>query len=761
MDNKQKTDRIFEQLPKFLNARNDANWSSLVSAIGSEDQRLADLIEEVRKQFFVKTASRPHIDRLAANSNLSRPRFVGMSDTDFRKYIPILSYQPKQVKLIIDQLLDLFFFKEATTAFLSSGLFEPFILKDGWSLQLLVDNIYNENIKFKAADFTDISNATAVEIAAAYNRQARYTYAVNYFDSVTDQIYVRIFSNTIGAQGAIQVVGGIANIGLQLNGFMSDLGTGNNTQWSVMKIGNQMTFTHSGGVEPGVELLEIGDVFLSDITGNQGSFVITSVDVRTKSFTFENILGTAGSFTQNSDRETKFLRPVKVTSYGVPRRALAWETGIGKITVELPATPPIVQRELKGGFHVNGSFGLVSEVNSSTSLTVVDATNFPESGSFVIEPIDTITSRLTGGTADKIETTESRGRIISEFQRYSYSGLSGTTLTGISPNLPEISSLQELTLTSLSKAGGVVTATVNNSLSAGDKVFITGSSGIPILTTTGTSTLNSAILTGLSSTAGVAPDQLINKAGVPAGTKVVAVLSATSVSMTKIATATSTSAVVFAEDTNGAFELVSATPTSVTWNQLGANGTAVTAGKLSNEKIQLAESGFRILITTSVSSDITKIVGPYVWDLNAPFTLSADISTLTNEIQAGKVYKLLQTDTNSIPAGDGYLVFDYGQNNQEGPVRYLYKPAENIIALDPSYTFQRNHVAGSSVVAVSKLGPHTLDGLGSEYAPYVTNPPDARLILQELITSVASAGIFIDFIVRYPSQLYGTLEVYD
>src|SRR5947207_1485525 len=113
-----KADRIFDLLPKYFNARADENWSSLVSAIGSEDERLAKLAEEVRKQFFVKTSSRPYLDRLAANHNLKRPRFVGMSDGDFRRFIPIMSYQPKQVKRIIDEMLDLFFLKDATTAFL-------------------------------------------------------------------------------------------------------------------------------------------------------------------------------------------------------------------------------------------------------------------------------------------------------------------------------------------------------------------------------------------------------------------------------------------------------------------------------------------------------------------------------------------------------------------------------------------------------------------------------------------------------------------
>jgi hypothetical protein len=118
-------------------------------------------------------------------------------------------------------------------------------------------------------------------------------------------------------------------------------------------------------------------------------------------------------------------------------------------------------------------------------------------------------------------------------------------------------------------------------------------------------------------------------------------------------------------------------------------------------------------------------------------------------------------DTDAIPDGPGYLVFDYGKNNQEGPIKYLYRAAENTIAIDTSYTFQQFHDAGASVVAVSKLGPHTPTGLGNEYPPYVTNPPDARKLLQDLIVSVASAGIFIDFIIRFPNQLYGTINVYD
>ena len=130
--NRSKKDNLHGLLPKHLNTRGNTNWRGLVEAVGQSDQFTADLVEEVRKQFFIKTASRPYIDRLASNSRISRPRLVGMDDTSFREYIPVLSYKPKQVKLIIDQLLDIFFFKESTTAFITTQSFAPFSMRDGW-----------------------------------------------------------------------------------------------------------------------------------------------------------------------------------------------------------------------------------------------------------------------------------------------------------------------------------------------------------------------------------------------------------------------------------------------------------------------------------------------------------------------------------------------------------------------------------------------------------------------------------------------------
>src|SRR5688500_9039801 len=123
--NKTKVDRIHDQMPRFFKTRQNPNWKALIEAIGESDQTLTELIEEVKKQFFVATASRPYIDRLGSNFKVSRPRAVGMDDPTFRTYIPVLAYQPKQVKHVMDSLLDIFFFKESTTAFTQSLAAEP------------------------------------------------------------------------------------------------------------------------------------------------------------------------------------------------------------------------------------------------------------------------------------------------------------------------------------------------------------------------------------------------------------------------------------------------------------------------------------------------------------------------------------------------------------------------------------------------------------------------------------------------------------
>lgn len=828
--NKGKIDQIHDLLPKHLNSKTNTNWKALVDALGEQDQNTADLVAEVRKQFFVKTASRPYLDRLAANNKIARPRLVGMDDPSFRQYIPVLSYQPKQVKLIIDQLLDIFFFKESTTAFITSSTFQPFSLENGWELEIYVDEQYTDRVIFKTSDFSDINNATANEIVAAINRQTKYCYATAYYDSITKNTFIRMFTNTVGSKGSLRILGGRANISLRFDGFISTAGNGINTEWTITKVGDEVTFTNTGGADPGIDKLQEGDIVVIDLPGNQGSFVITNVDLVSNSFKFTNLFATPGVLTNTSADDVKFIRPQKFVAYLNPRRAMTWETSPGEVTVEMPTSPPVVKRSLKGSTHINGQFSQMTNRISDTSLEVSDAFQFPESGSFWLERVDAIVQRIVTPTENQVVTRTMNTRTQYAMDRYEYasrvslittgdivegnsqiinlgsvlnlqvghqvihpafppytrvvsisgniantsfpatsSGIGesvkflGNQLTGITPNLPIAAGLNEFNLTSLVRLSNIVTGTTPSphGYLVGDTVAIAGSSGIQVGSAAGDITLGSNIITNVSSMSGVAPGIVIAGPGIPTGTLIVS-NTINTITISDVATATQIGApITYSENLNLGGVITSVTPTTFSYLKLGSDGSATTPGTSRVERIGLANSGSKVIVTDAIPNTVSRLTGSYIWDQAASFVLSSKTATINDSIQAGKIVRLLNTSSNDMSSSGGFLIFNYGRSNQEGPVRYLYKPTDNTITLDPSYTFKYSHTAGSPIVAISRKGPHQMSGRASEYPAYVTDPSEARFILQELIRSVKSAGIFVNFLVRYPEQLYATLDVYN
>jgi hypothetical protein len=698
-DNKGRIDNIHDQMPALLNTRNNTNWSAIIEAIGEQDQTTLELIEAVRQQFFVKTASRPYIDKLAAASSVQRPRFIGMSDQIFREFIPVMSYRPKQVKLILDELLDLFFFKDATTSFVMSTAAEPFSLVDGWELLYNVDSSFDERIKFIADDFTDITNATANEIVAAINRQAEYSYAIAFEDSITKQTNIRIFTNTVGSKGAIEITGGRANIGLRFDGWNTEAGQGLNSEWTITKVGDRVTMTYTGvGNSPNVDSLEAGDIVIIDRPGNEGSFVITNVDPSTDSIQFTNLFATPETFTENGIDQVKFMSPFKSNVFLRDRRAVVWEIRPGEVIVEMPSSPPVVRRNRKGAAHLNGVQALGATILSPTSLELDDASNFLDAGKFSLEEIKEIQTYYPGDG----DTTQFqyKTRLSSCQPVYTYTSKVGNVLSGITPALPTLSSLNTFNLVSANRnASNIITVTTvaPNDIQVGEQV-------------------------------------IISDAVLGAGTGV---------------------------DVNGTWIVTKVNNTTEfeCYSFSGAFGTkASTGGTVRVEREGIANSGFKVMLRTAQLQP--NRLGPYLWDTSADFVLSSLTTDLTTEIEIGSSQRNIQVDPNDILDEPGRLIFDYGTEKQEGPVRYFFKSSETSIAIDPAYVFKYTHDAGSAVTMIRKRGGIEFDGRGSEFAPYITDPTAARVVLQELMQEVKSVGIFINFLIRYPQQFYSTIDVY-
>ena len=195
-----------------------------------------------------------------------------------------------------------------------------------------------------------------------------------------------------------------------------------------------------------------------------------------------------------------------------------------------------------------------------------------------------------------------------------------------------------------------------------------------------------------------------------------------------------------------------------TYSALGPVGIN-TGGVCRIERVGMSNDGSIAHLTSAQLN--TGILGPYEWDLGAAFVISSLTSTIQTEIKAGNIVRTLEiASPNNIEDQESYAIFDFGTEFQEGPVRILYKPTANSIQLDPAYIFKQNHEIGSSVTIIRKRGAIVMSGLGKEYSMYVTDPSIAREILQDLIKQVKSVGIFIEFLIRYPQQVYGTFDVY-
>lgn len=91
-------------------------------------------------------------------------------------------------------------------AALDSGLTEPFALSDGQTLTIKVDDeAVAQTVTFNTVDFSDIANATALEVADAIEAD---TTGLSTLDA---NGAVRIVSDTDGPGSAIEVTGGTAN----------------------------------------------------------------------------------------------------------------------------------------------------------------------------------------------------------------------------------------------------------------------------------------------------------------------------------------------------------------------------------------------------------------------------------------------------------------------------------------------------------------------------------------------------------------------
>lgn len=374
--------------PKF----NTGAWPALVAGLGYSDEKLAKTAKFAYFQNFLSTASGIFLERLTNAFSVDRPPNTGLSD----KALSELSIAINANRVVTTPYLDVlkaYYGKRSVAANFATASVEPYALTDGSYLNWQI-NGQAITTTFSQAEFTNITQATAFEVAQALNRRfvtaGIAAAAEESVDPGTGLKTVQVFSNQLGLYGSLLITGGTAQKALRFPKIIDTVSLPG-VQWQVMTPTSNPGLVEygrawlrwTGGTDP-----EIFDVFEDDYvsiydtnftTANRGDFQILSVGVYLgkKYVEIANPDAVAqGTVTQADTDTVLFFDDSKTTlSKTSNYYATASQPWAGQVDVLLPATASSIERTEKTGWYVNGEQPLeVSNYNAfrdSSGHTVV------------------------------------------------------------------------------------------------------------------------------------------------------------------------------------------------------------------------------------------------------------------------------------------------------------------------------------------------------------------------------------------------------
>jgi hypothetical protein len=306
-------------------------------------------------------------------------------------------------------------------------------------------------------------NATANEVVAAINRQSTNSYAIAFENSITREITIRLFTNTVGSKGSIEVIGGRANMALQFDGYNYDAGNGALTEWEITKVGETATLRYTGnGGNPNISSLEAGDVVMIEKGDNSGTFEITLVDSTDNLIQYKNLFAAPETFVEQAPDAIKFFKPIKTNVFLKDRRAIVWEVRPGEIVVEIPPSPPVVKRKRSGAAHINGIDSKVLNVDvDNNELQLAKPDKFPETGGqFFFIPRGEIKTYYPN--EDETGIFNFNTRLNTCMPKYTYTSKVGDKLIGITPELPTISNSELISVVEAERdSNNIITVTTS------------------------------------------------------------------------------------------------------------------------------------------------------------------------------------------------------------------------------------------------------------------------------------------------------------
>lgn len=145
--------------------------------------------------------------------------------------------------------------------------------------------------------------------------------------------------------------------------------------------------------------------------------------------------------------------------------------------------------------------------------------------------------------------------------------------------------------------------------------------------------------------------------------------------------------------------------------------------------------------------------GPYCFDLSKGYLVGGEECSTAQEVNTSTSMIIQVDDSSQIPDLPGKLIFEFGTDNEEGPVPYIARPSSNTLIIDPSYKFEKTHAIGSNISLVAQGYAFEPSQDGSDFPFYITDIVSGRVYAEDLINLVSATGINVIITVLYPEDI--------